>query len=88
LGERDARQVWPAARRAGSHHHRRHQDDCLTYTVAQAARLAGVSVSYYYRAAHQGLVPAKFLGRRIVVPKAALRRFLGDTEASGGDEAA
>jgi excisionase family DNA binding protein len=64
-------------------------DDCLTYTVAQAARLAGVSVSYYYRAAHQGLVPAKFLGRRIVVPKAALHRFLGDTEASsGGDEAA
>jgi hypothetical protein len=38
-------------------------DDCLTYTVAQAARLAGVSVSYYYRAAHHGLVPAKFLGR-------------------------
>jgi excisionase family DNA binding protein len=66
-----------------------HDDsDCLTYTVAQAARLAGVSVSYYYRAAHQGLVPAKFFGRRIVVPKAALRRFLGDTEASGGDEAA
>ena len=64
-------------------------DDCLTYTVTQAARLAGVSVSYYYRAAHQGLVPAKFLGRRIVVPKAALHRFLGDTEASsGGDEAA
>jgi excisionase family DNA binding protein len=65
-----------------------YDEDCLTYTVAQAARLAGVSVSYYYRAAHQGLVPAKFLGRRIVVPKAALRRFLGDTEASGGDEAA
>jgi excisionase family DNA binding protein len=64
-------------------------DDCLTYTVAQAARLAGVSISYYYRAAHQGLVPAKFLGRRIVVPKAALHRFLGDSEASsGGDEAA
>ena len=64
-------------------------DDCLTYTVTQAARLAGVSVSYYYRAAHQGLVPAKFLGRRIVVPKAALHRFLGDSEASsGGDEAA
>jgi excisionase family DNA binding protein len=63
--------------------------DCLTYTVAQAARLAGVSVSYYYRAAHQGLVPAKFLGRRIIVPKAALHRFLGGAEASsGGDEAA
>jgi excisionase family DNA binding protein len=62
-------------------------DDCLTYTVAQAARLAGVSVSYYYRAAHQGLVPAKFLGRRIVVPKAALRQFLGASEASsdGGE---
>jgi excisionase family DNA binding protein len=65
------------------------EEDCLTYTVAQAARLAGVSVSYYYRAAHQGLVPAIFLGRRIVVPKAALRRFLGATEASSdGGEAA
>jgi excisionase family DNA binding protein len=64
-------------------------EDCLTYTVAQAARLAGVSVSYYHRAAHHGLVPAKFLGRRIVVPKAALHRFLGDTAASSdGDEAA
>ena len=73
---------------AGTINIARDNDDCLTYTVAQAARLAGVSVSYYYRAAHQGLVPAKFLGRRIVVPKAALRRFLGDTEASGGDEAA
>ena len=61
-------------------------DDCLTYTVTQAARLAGVSISYYYRAAHQGLVPAKFLGRRIVVPKAALHRFLGDTEASSGGD--
>jgi hypothetical protein len=43
--------------------------DCLTYTVTQAARLAGVSISYYYRAAHQGLVPAKFLGRRSWCPR-------------------
>ena len=64
-------------------------DDCLTYTVAQAARRAGVSASYYYRAAHQGLVPAKFIGRRIVVPKAALHLFLGGTEAApAGGEAA
>jgi excisionase family DNA binding protein len=64
-------------------------DDCLTYTVAQAARRAGLSVSYYYRAAHQGLVPAKFIGRRIVVPKAALHQFLGEPEAApaGGDAA-
>ena len=64
-------------------------DDCLTYTVAQAARLAGVSVSYYYRAAHQGLVPAKFLGRRIVVPKAALHQFLVEPQATptGGEAA-
>ena len=64
-------------------------DDCLTYTVAQAARRAGLSVSYYYRAAHQGLVPAKFIGRRIVVPKAALHLFLGETRAApAGGEAA
>jgi excisionase family DNA binding protein len=64
-------------------------DDCLTYTVAQAARRAGLSVSYYYRTAHQGLVPAKFIGRRIVVPKAALHQFLGDLQATpAGGEAA
>jgi excisionase family DNA binding protein len=64
-------------------------DDCLTYTVAQAARRAGLSVSYYYRAAHQGLVPAKFIGRRIVVPKAALHQFLGEPQATtAGGEAA
>jgi excisionase family DNA binding protein len=64
-------------------------DDCLTYTVAQAARRAGLSVSYYYRAARQGLVPAKFIGRRIVVPKAALHQFLGEPQATptGGEAA-
>jgi excisionase family DNA binding protein len=64
-------------------------DDCLTYTVAQAARRAGLSVSYYYRAARQGLVPAKFIGRRIVVPKAALHQFLGEPAATptGGEAA-
>jgi excisionase family DNA binding protein len=64
-------------------------DDCLTYTVAQAARRAGLSVSYYYRAAHQGLVPAKFIGRRIVVPKVALHQFLGEPQATptGGEAA-
>ena len=64
-------------------------DDCLTYTVAQAARRAGLSVSYYYRAAHQGLVPAKFIGRRIVVPKTALHQFLGEPHATrtGGEAA-
>jgi excisionase family DNA binding protein len=64
-------------------------DDCLTYTVPQAARRAGVSVSYYYRAARQGLLPAKFIGRRIVVPKAALHQFLAEPQAAsrGGTEA-
>ena len=64
-------------------------DDCLTYTVAQAARRAGLSVSYYYRAARQGLVPAKFIGRRILVPKAALHQFLGEPpgDPTGGEPA-
>ena len=48
----------------------------LTLTVREAAHQLGVSVSYYYREAKHGRLPAKRIGRRLVVPKAALIEFL------------
>lgn len=48
----------------------------LVYTVPEAARLVRVSVRTYYQAAARGEVPAIRVGRRLLVPEAALRRFL------------
>ncbi len=55
------------------------EDDRLTWDVPEAARRLGVSPGYYYRAASRGELPVKRLGRRLVVPKAALLRLLNDS---------
>jgi excisionase family DNA binding protein len=57
------------------------EDDTDVYAVPEAARRAGVSRAWYYRAARQGRVPAKFLGRRVVVPKVQFHQFLAGTWA-------
>jgi excisionase family DNA binding protein len=58
-------------------------DDRLTWDVPEAARRLGVSTAYYYRAASRGELPVMRLGRRLVVPKAALRRLLEDSSPPG-----
>lgn len=55
----------------------------LVYTVPEAARLVRVSARTYYQAAARGEVPAIRVGRRLLVPEAALRRFLeGEPKAA------
>ncbi|HXF37411.1 MAG TPA: helix-turn-helix domain-containing protein [Actinomycetota bacterium] len=44
--------------------------------VAEAAQLLGVAVSTAYAACRRGELPARRIGRRWVVPGAALRRWL------------
>ncbi len=56
-------------------------DDRLTWDVPEAARRLGVSPGYYYRAAKRGELPVKRLGRRLVVPKAALLEVLEKLDA-------
>jgi excisionase family DNA binding protein len=56
-------------------------DKRLVYTVEEAATLLGISRSFAYEAVERGEIPSMRIGRRILVPKAALERFL---EASGG----
>ncbi len=56
-------------------------DDRLTWDVPEAARRLGVSPGYYYRAAKRGELPVKRLGRRLVVPKAALLEVLQKLDA-------
>ncbi len=58
-------------------------------TVPEAARLLRIGSRTYYAAAHRGELPALFIGRRLVVPGAALARLLEGRatfdEGDGGD---
>ena len=52
----------------------------LVFTVEEAAKLLGISRSFAYEAVKRGEVPSMRIGRRILVPKSALERLLGDAE--------
>ena len=58
-------------------------EDRLVFTVEEAAQLLGISRSFAYEAVQRGEIPSMRIGRRILVPKAALVRWL----ASEGDHA-
>src|SRR5215207_8189729 len=54
----------------------------LTFTVPEAGRLLGLSRNGAYAAARAGLIPVLVVGRRRLVPKAALHQML---DAAGTD---
>jgi len=51
-------------------------EDRLVFTVEEAAQLLGISRSFAYEAVQKGEIPSMRIGRRILVPKAALDRLL------------
>jgi excisionase family DNA binding protein len=56
-----------------------------TLTVEEAAVVMGIGRSAAYAAAQCGDLPVVRIGRRLLVPKAALERMLaGEGEHSGG----
>jgi len=55
-----------------------HDDGRLTWTVTEAARLLGISRASAYEAAHRGELPVRVIGRRLLVPRVALLRLLGE----------
>ena len=55
----------------------------LTLTITEAAQLLGISRTTAYELARQGKIPVLRLGKRLVVPKAALERMLeGNRDSS------
>lgn len=54
-------------------------NDRLTLTVEEAARLLGISRALAYELVARGEVPGIRLGRRIVVPRRALDTLLDTT---------
>ncbi|MFZ0668439.1 MAG: helix-turn-helix domain-containing protein [Acidimicrobiales bacterium] len=54
----------------------------LVLTVEEAAQLLGISRSFAYEAVQRGEIPSMRIGRRILVPKAALKRLLEQANPS------
>lgn len=54
------------------------QDDlkAITYRIEEAAKLLGIGRNTAYEAARTGQLPTVRLGKRLVVPKAALEKLL------------
>ena len=53
-----------------------------TVTIEEGAPIIGISRGPAYAAARTGEIPTLRIGKRLLVPVAALRRLLGEFEAS------
>lgn len=51
----------------------------LVLTVEEAATLLGISRAFAYEAVNRGEIPSIRIGRRVLVPKVALERLVGQT---------
>jgi len=52
--------------------------DRLTFTVDETRRKLGLSRGLIYQAIHQGQIPHLRIGRRILIPRAALEKLLAN----------
>jgi len=59
-------------------------DEKLVYTVPEVSELLGISSIHGYLMAKRGELPVIRLGRRIVVPKAALEKLLANAGEKAG----
>ena len=57
---------------------RKHSVDRLTYDVEEAGVKLGIGRTQAYEAARNGELPTIRIGKRLLVPKAALDRMLTD----------
>ncbi len=57
----------------------------LAYSIEETAALLGISRTSCYLAAQRGEIPSRVIGRRRVVPVAALRAYLAAQD--GGNDA-
>jgi len=62
-------------------------DGRLTSTLTEAAGRLGISRALAYEAAHRGELPVCRIGRRMLVPRAALLRLLGQDSPPGSQSA-
>lgn len=59
-----------------------------TYTIEEASKILGIGKNAGYIAARSGALPVIRMGKRLLVPRAALERLLTGTESDGPKVAA
>ena len=59
----------------------------LTWNVNETARLLGLSKNFIYQGVLTGQIPHLKIGRRILIPRAAILKWLDATNRSGSGEA-
>lgn len=64
------------------------EDKKATITVEEAAELLGIGRSNAYQSVRDGSIPSIRLGKRIVVPVAALERLLNNGGQAQNDDGA
>lgn len=52
--------------------------DGLTFTVDEVAKLFGLARNSCYGAVRRGEIPSLRIGRRILIPRAAVEKMLGE----------
>lgn len=57
-------------------------EDKLTLTIEETARLLGIGRNLCYDRVKMGEIPAIRIGRRLLVPRAALQKLLADPSLS------
>ncbi len=57
----------------------------LTWTVEEAAATLGISRAFAYEAVRRGEIPSIRIGRRVLVPRAALERLLDGGSPTAAD---
>jgi len=66
---------------------RRSMDDQrMTLSVDEAARMLGISRGFAYRAAREGKLPTVRVGHRVLVPRRSLDAFLAAGKGVGQDD--
>ena len=60
-------------------------EDRLVFTVEEAAEILRVSRAFTYELLNRGELPCLRLGRRILVPRRALERFIEERPAVAGE---
>jgi excisionase family DNA binding protein len=58
------------------------ETEARTYKIGEAAKLLGIGRNQAYEAAQRGDIPCLKIGKRVLVPKAALDRMLEGSKAA------
>lgn len=62
------------------------EDNKLTFSVTETARILGIGRNSAYEAVARGEIPVIRVGKRLLVPKAALEKLLNGRLSKSNDE--